>query len=241
MEGDLSRLLSLYRAELDALPAFERLEAAGFGVGYNDVDALMLYMQIRDLKPARYLEVGSGLSTYYCHLAAARNAQEGRPLEITCVEPFPYAALHTIPGIRVIASEVQDVELSLFERLEANDVLFIDSSHILRIDGDVPFLYLEVLPRLKVGTVVHIHDIAFPYNIPFPPEHWVLGQVWPIQWNEAMILQAFLAFNDRFRITMSLPLVQHFDEAFLRSNLPGYRHPTKDRDTFSSIWLRRVT
>ena len=90
---------------------------------------------------------GSGLSTYYCSLAAAQNAREGSPVAITCIEPNPYDKLYEIPGIQVIAKQVQDVDLSLFQELQQGDVLFIDSSHVLKIDGDVPFLYLEVLPR----------------------------------------------------------------------------------------------
>src|SRR5262249_33139884 len=89
--------------------------------------------------------------------------------------------------------QVQNVDLTTFQKLERDDVLFIDSSHVLKIDGDVPFLYLEVLPSLSAGTVVHIHDVPFPYNIPYPPDLWVF-QVWPVWWNEAMVVQSFLCF-----------------------------------------------
>ena len=85
--------------------------------------------------------------------------------------------------------------MSFFGQLQKDDVLFIDSSHVLKIDGDVPFLYLEVLPTLNVGVVVHIHDVPFPYNIPYPPQLWVFSQEWPMLWNEAMVVQAFLSFN----------------------------------------------
>jgi hypothetical protein len=135
---------------------------------------------------------------------------------------------------------VQDVDLTLFTSLGQGDVLFIDSSHVLKIDGDVPLVYLEILPRLNVGAVVHVHDIPFPYNIPYPPQLWIFGQEWPKWWNEAMVLQAFLCFNDKFRITMSTPLIRHFDEPFLRRTVPIYESIDQTPNTFSSIWLRRV-
>ena len=141
MEARLSNLISNYLSEFSALPPFEQLEEVGYGVGFIALDALTLYMMIRYIKPKRYIEVGSGLSTYYCSLAAEKNASEGYPLQITCIEPFPYEKLYSIPGIQIIAKEVQDVELSLFEQLEPNDIFFIDSSHMVKVDSDVPFLY----------------------------------------------------------------------------------------------------
>jgi len=194
---------------------------------------------IRYLKPKRYIEVGSGLSTYYCSLAAEKNASEGYPLQITCIEPFPYEKLYSIPGIQIIAKEVQDVELSLFEQLESNDVLFIDSTHIVKVDSDVPFLYLEVLPILKVGVTIHVHDIPFPYNVPYPAEDWIFKQLWPMLWNEAMLLQAFLLYNNSFTIELSTPMIRYFDEQFLKKNIPIYQSIAQNPQYFSSIWLKR--
>ncbi len=239
MKKELQSLLSRYYNEFYVLPAFEQLRKT-FGPGYNSVDALTLYMMIRQLKPKRCIEVGSGLSTYYCSRAAEKNASEGHPFQMTCIEPHPYEKLYTLPGIQVIPKEVQDVELSSFQQLEAGDVLFIDSTHILNIDGDVPFLYLEVLPSLKVGVTIHIHDVPFPYNIPYPPKLWIFGQTWPMFWNEAMVLQAFLCFNNQFEITMSMPLIRYFDEPFLKQTMPNYETVEQNPNTFSSIWLKRM-
>ena len=139
MKSTLAGLLDCYLEEFLALPPYEQVQKMGFGPGYTAVDAMTLYMMIRHLKPRRYIEVGSGVSTYYCSLAAQRNASEGHPLEMTCIEPYPFEKLSTIPGIRVHAQKVEDVEIALFQQLQENDVLFIDSSHILRVDGDVQF------------------------------------------------------------------------------------------------------
>jgi len=239
IKDDIQTLLSRYYGEFSAFLAFEQLRKT-FGPGYTPVDALVLYMMMRHSKPKRYIEVGSGLSTYYCSLAAEKNASEGLPLQMTCIEPHPYERLYTLPGVYVIPKEVQDVELSFFQQLEAGDVLFIDSTHILNIDGDVPFLYLEVLPSLKVGVTIHIHDVPFPYNIPYPPKLWLFGQTWPVFWNEAMLLQAFLCFNNQFKITMSLPLIRYFDEPFLKQTMPNYETVEQNPNTFSSIWLKRM-
>lgn len=241
MKAEMSDLLSRYLDEFSRIPPYEELRQMGFGPGYTAIDALTLYMMIRHIKPERYVEVGSGLSTYYCSLAAAKNASEGHPLVVTCIEPYPFDKLYTVPGIQVIAKQVQDVEVSVFHELQRDDILFIDSSHVLKIDGDVPFLYLEVLPSLNVGVVIHVHDIPFPYNIPYPPQLWVFGREWPMLWNEAMVVQAFLGFNSDFRIVMSTPLIRHADEPFLRSRIPFYESIEQNPNAFSSLWLKRMS
>jgi len=240
MKSNLGELLARYLDEFLTYPAYSQVQSMGFGPGYTAVDALTLYMMVRHLKPRRYIEVGSGVSTFYCNLAALRNASEGYPLEITCIEPYPYEKLSTIPGIRVLPQKVEDVDISMFQQLQENDVLFIDSSHILRVDGDVAFLFLEVLPMLNAGVMTHVHDIPYPYNFPYPPELWIFGQDWPMFWNEAMVLQAFLAFNRNFKISLSTPLIRHFDEAFLKERIPIYEPVAQTPNTFSSIWLERV-
>lgn len=241
----LRELIQKYADEFSALPSYAEISLLGFGPGYTEFDAFLLYMMIRETKPRRYLEVGSGVSTYYCSLAALRNSKEGHPLTIRCIEPYPFEKLKSIPGIEIVQSEVQDIEAEVFMRLEENDMLFIDSSHVLTIDGDIPFLFLEVLPRLRKGVLVHVHDVPFPYNIPYPAEYWILGRHdasphWPAYWNEAMLLQAFLAYNTAFEIEMSTPMIRHFDEPFLAATVPGYKSVRQQPNTFSSIWIRKV-
>jgi hypothetical protein len=241
MKAALRGLIARYLEEFLTYPNYADVKKMGFGPGYTAVDALTLYMMIRHLKPRRYIEVGSGVSTYYCSLAAQRNESDGYPLLITCIEPNPYEKLSTIPGIQVVVKKVEEADISIFQQLQENDVLFIDSSHILRLDGDVPFLVLEILPILNVGVVTHVHDIPYPYNFPYPPDLWIFGQVWPMFWNEAMLLQAFLAFNRDFKVSMSTPLIRHFDEAFLKQSIPMYESVQQNPNTFSSIWLRRIS
>jgi hypothetical protein len=212
----------------------------GFGPGYPHFDARTLYFMLREHKPKRYLEIGSGLSTYYTSLAAKQNAAEGSPLQITCIEPYPFDALRTIEGFELVEGFVQDVPLERFEELEAGDVLFIDSSHALKIDSDVAFLFMEALPRVKPGVFVHIHDIHFPYNHPFPADYWLFGERWPVFWQEVMLVQAFLAFNESFEVLLSTPLVRHHDEQFLTGRFPDYTPVAKDGNPPSSLWLKRT-
>ena len=239
MKSLFLHLLKGYLQEFSAYPPYEHLQKIGFGPGYTAVDALTLHMMIRHLKPGRYIEVGSGLSTYYASLAAEKNAAEGCPVEITCIEPNPYESLYSINNISIIKSEVQSIDLSLYQTLQQNDILFIDSSHMLRVDSDVPYLFLEVLPRLAPGVVIHVHDVPFPYNTPYPADLWIFGQEWPMFWNEAMMLQAFLSYNSAFHIMLSTPLLRHMDEAFLRVHVPNYQSVEQNANAFSSIWLRR--
>ncbi|MFC5676316.1 class I SAM-dependent methyltransferase [Aeromicrobium endophyticum] len=212
----------------------------GFGPGYPHLDARTLYFMLREHKPARYLEIGSGLSTYYASLAAARNAADGSLLQITCVEPYPFDALRTLDNFELVEGFVQDVPLSTFEALEAGDVLFIDSSHALKIDSDVAFLFLEVLPRLKPGVIVHIHDVHFPFNGPYPADTWLFGERWPVYWNEAMVVQIFLAHSSAYRVLLSTPMIRHTDESVLTGLFADYVPVADDPNPPSSLWLRRV-
>lgn len=211
----------------------------GFGPGFPAFDARTLYYLLREHRPRRYLEVGSGLSTYYASLAAARNAEDGSPLSLTCIEPYPFDALRGLPDLELVQSVVQDVPLERFEELEAGDVLFIDSSHALKIDSDVAYLFMEVVPRVRPGVFVHVHDVHFPYNTPFPADTWLFGERWPVYWNEAMVVQSFLAFNSAFEVLLSTPVLRHDDEAHLLARYPDYVGVDSDPNPPSSLWLRR--
>lgn len=238
----LSELADRWEQEfIDATGDYVANTRRGFGPGYPYVDACTLYYFLREHKPRTYLEVGSGLSTFYASLAAQRNAEDGSPLQITCIEPYPFDALRSLPDFELVEGFVQDVPLDRFEALESGDVLFIDSSHALKIDSDVAFLFLEVLPRLKPGVFVHIHDVHFPFNGPFPADTWLFGERWPVYWNEAMVVQTFLAFNSAFEILLSVPMIRHDDESFLIDHHADYVPLAEDPNPPSSLWLQRTS
>lgn len=241
MKDRLAILTTRWSAEYrEATGSYVADKRQRFGPGYPELDARVLYYMLRETKPSAYLEVGSGLSTYYATLAARRNAKAGAPMSITCVEPYPFDALKRLADVELITAFVQDIPTARFEALEDGDVLFIDSSHALKIDSDVAYLFLEVVPRLKAGVTIHIHDVPFPFNTPFPANTWLFGERWPVYWNEAMVVQTFLAFNQAFEVTMSLPLIRHSDEAFLAAQFGHYVPVASDPDPPSSLWLRRL-
>lgn len=241
MTATLEELAAAYLPEYSALPSYGEIKRQRRGPGFTVVDSTVLYMMLRRHRPARYLEVGSGLSTYYASLAAAKNAAEGRPMQMTVVDPFVSAATRALPGLEVLAREAQDLPAEEYaQRLEAGDVLFIDSTHIVRIDGEVPHLVLEVLPSLKPGVLVHVHDVHFPYNVPADPAAYVFDRRWPMLFTEAMLVQAWLCHNPRAEIVLSTPLLRYHREDALMRLLPGYKPlDPADFDTHhGSLWVR---
>jgi hypothetical protein len=164
---------------------------------YMAIDAHVYYCFIRHFKPKRIIEIGSGNSTLLAAAAVRQNFQEtGQSPELIVIEPFPKPVLKEgFPGLtKLIECKVQEVGLELFESLSEGDILFIDSSHALRLGGDVQYEFLEILPRLAAGTLVHIHDISLPR--PYPRVYFE-NQLY---WNEQYLLQAFLAFNSGFQV-----------------------------------------
>lgn len=132
--------------------------------------ACLLYTMIREFKPSNVIEVGGGFSTFIICQALQVNAiKEGKAGSFVSIDPFTNNALRAAQekyGIRVREEPVQRIPVAEFERLQASDILFIDTSHVVRIGGDVNFLILEVLPRLHPGVLVHLHDIYLPYEYP---------------------------------------------------------------------------
>lgn len=241
MKSLLTELVETYGEELSDLPSYEESKTLGYGPGFTLVDAQVTYWMIRRLKPRRYVEIGSGLSTYYAWRAACRNAEEGRLCDMACVDPYASERVRGIDGLKVVQQPVQGLDPAFFDRLGDGDVLFIDSTHVVKVDGDVPYVYLEAVPRLAPGVWIHSHDIHFPYNVPHPAEAYVLDAKWPMVWTEAMLLQAFLSHNPHYRLELAAPMLRHFDEDFLRRTLPDYKatEPEDYDSHFGSVWYRR--
>jgi hypothetical protein len=241
MQEKLVYLTSHYLEEYKNILSYDAINSKGYGPGYPFLDSMLLYFMIRDIKPRKYIEIGSGVSTYICSLASKENEKTGSSLDITCIDPFPQENLYKIPKVNILKDEIQNVDLCFFDQLREGDILFIDSTHILKIDGDVPYLYLEIIPRLENGVIIHIHDIHFPYNIPYPPQYYIFGNKRPVFWNEAMLLQAFLAYNDSYRIIMSLPLMRYFCEATLKENISNYQALNHNNASThnGSIWIEK--
>jgi predicted O-methyltransferase YrrM len=202
---------------------------AAFGPG----DAEYLYQIIRLKKPRKILEIGSGHSTLMALKAVRRNAAEDPSYrcEHVCIEPFEAAWLERT-GVSVLRQRVEDVGLEPFGELGENDLLFIDSSHVIRPEGDVLFEYLELLPSLKRGVIVHIHDIFSPRNY---PEQWLVD--WVRLWNEQYLLEAFLSHNSSWKVIGALNYLRHEDYDALLAVAPFL---TPDREP-ASFYMQKVT
>src|SRR5262249_53737535 len=131
--------------------------------------------------------------------------------------------------VEILELKVQDVPLTFFDRLQAGDFLFIDSTHVVKVGGDVNYLYFEVLPRLRPGVHVHIHDIFFPFEY---PRVWVEeGRIW----SEAYLLRAFLLHNEAFEVQFFNTFLERRHRALFERHFPLFL-----RNPGGSIWLRRV-
>jgi Methyltransferase domain len=202
-----------------------------FGNGWFDgADAVLLNVLLRKLEPKRIIEVGSGWST-----AAMLDTYADRTLpEVTLIEPHPERLFDTIPAsdvdrVTFLRNGLQDVPVDTFEQLGANDILFIDSTHVAKLGSDVNYLVFEILPRLASGVCIHIHDMFFPFEYPID---WV-DDGWG--WNEAYLLRAFLECNPRFEILAWNDLLKSVCEAVLREKYPVLAdHPG------GSFWLRKI-
>lgn len=177
------------------------LNNGAFGAG----DAEYWYQLLRTIKPRRIFEIGSGYSTLMAMDAIAQNQADdpSYKCEHICIEPYEMPWLEE-SGVFVVRSKVEDVELSLFSKLQENDILFIDSSHIIRPQGDVLFEYLELLPSLRKGVIVHIHDIFSPKNY---LKRWLQDVV--LFWNEQYLLEAFITHNSTWKIVGALNYLRH--------------------------------
>lgn len=192
---------------------------------FDEADAIVYYSFLRKFKPKQIIEIGSGFST-----ALALDVQEHyiKGLTISCIEPFPDRLLRNIKSgdeVHLQRKYVQEIDLELFDTLEENDILFIDSSHVAKMGGDVPFEYFEILPRLKKGLLIHIHDIFYPFLY---PEHWIKqGRCY----NEAFILRALLMDSNAYEVCF-------FNDMMYKLHTNDYKEYCRAVGG-SSIWLRK--
>jgi predicted O-methyltransferase YrrM len=227
-----------YNEELVVIPNNKTSETAPY---YNNVnfeygDAEILYNMIRYFKPRRIIEIGSGESTKFARLAIEQNKQEtGSETQHTCIEPFE-KLLPTASSLTIIRERVEHVDLSVFEVLSENDMLFIDSSHVIRAGGDVLFEYLNIIPSLHKGVIIHCHDIFLPREYPLK---WVDG--WKRFWNEQYLLQALLSNSARYKVLLSLNfLVNHYKQN-LEECCPVFKREKQNTTKEpSSLWFQVI-
>jgi hypothetical protein len=225
-----------YNRELIGFP-LSKTDNAGYyyNNGYFESgDAEYLYNMIRLLKPSNIIEIGSGFSTLMAMNAINANCTEasGYACKHICIEPHPADWLSR-GDLQLIPQRVEKVDKDLFARLGSNDILFIDSTHVIRPQGDILFEYLEILPLLKPGVMVHIHDIFTPKDY---LDKWLIDEM--RLWNEQYLLEAFLSFNKEFKVVAALNFLKHnyFDD--ISKVCPILKNtPSAEPGSF---WIKRV-
>lgn len=238
-EGQLDLLGQFhFGEELKSFPRHSksRLEYHYFNNNFGPGDAEYLYSLIRLRKPATVLEIGSGFSTLMARNAVRTNQIEDSTYRCRhiCIEPYEMPWLEELQEVAILRQPVETVDREIFSGLGRNDILFIDSSHVIRPQGDIVVEYLEILPLLQPGVLVHIHDIFTPQD--YPPE-WVIDEV--RLYNEQYLLEAFLSFNERFKVVGALNFLKHHHPKQLADKCPVIGEDIDGRGV-SSIWLLRV-
>lgn len=200
---------------------------------YPAGDSIPLHCMIRHLRPARFIEVGCGNSS--CVTLDTNDRFFNSGIELTFIEPYP-DFFHSLirpeekARIRLLPQRLQDVPTAEFERLGERDILFIDSTHVSKLNSDVNYFLFEIFPRLRRGVFIHIHDVFYPFE--YPVEWLEEGRAW----NEQYILRAFLQFNAQFKIRFfnTYLFQQHRD--WFQQHMPRcLAHPG------GSLWLEKTS
>jgi hypothetical protein len=199
---------------------------------FEYADAIILYSMLRNFQPQKVIEVGSGYSS-----AVMLDTNElflNDKVEFTFIEPFP----QTIKSVlrigdfqknMLINKRLQDVDLEIFKQLESNDILFIDSTHVSKINSDVNYIFFNILPILKEGVIIHFHDIFYPFEY---PKEWIYKGIY---WNEAYMLRAFLQYNHTFKVIF----FNTYMESKYRNQFEEYM-PECLKNEGGSIWIKKV-
>lgn len=199
---------------------------------YSYSDAIFLYCMIRHARPQKIIEIGSGYSS--CVTLDTNELFFNNSISCTFIEPFPQLLESLLKAddktrIEIIPQPLQNVDISLFLSLAADDILFVDSTHVAKVGSDVNYLFFEILPALPAGVYIHFHDIFYPFEY---PREWIYeGRAW----NENYMLRAFLEYNSAFRIVFFNTFLEHFHEARFAAEMPLCLN-----NRGGSIWLKKT-
>jgi hypothetical protein len=198
---------------------------------YSFGDGGVLQAMIRHFAPKRIIEIGTGWSSA-CIVDTVERYRTNN-CEIVFVDPHPQLSSRLVGDtklrVRSFVCGVQDVPLELFSMIERNDILFIDSTHVVRTGSDVCRELFEILPSVASGVLVHFHDIFWPFEYP---------RLWAVEenrsWNELYALRAFLMYNKEWEIIMFNDLLAKLERETIAATWPAFF-----RNTGGALWLRR--
>ena len=193
-------------------------------------DAFILYAMIRYLKPKQIIEIGSGYSS--CLMLDTNRLFFNNQIKLTFIEPYPDLLLNLTDHhhySQILTKKVQDIDLSVFNKLEENDILFIDSSHVSKFNSDVNHILFNIIPSLKPKVVIHFHDIFYPFE--YPQKWFKMG----FCWNEDYVLKAFLEYNPNYQILFFNSYFYTFYQQLVHKHMPKIK-----KNTNSSLWLKKL-
>ena len=195
-------------------------------------DAITLFCMIRYLQPKTIIEIGSGFSS--CLILDTNEKFFGSSISCTFIDPYPKRLLSNVKQtdlgrIHLRSNRLQEIELDFFSTLEERDILFLDSTHVSKFNSDVNYFFFQILPRLRKGVFIQIHDVMYPFDY---PKEWIReGRTY----NEAYLLRAFLEYNRGFRIVYFNTYLTHFYRDNFQRDMPLCL-----KNTGGSIWLEKV-
>ena len=230
----LVKALAPYTPEID-WPELQPSDLTRYFYGNDQfpmLDGEFLYAMLQHFRPRTVIEVGSGYSSLIT--AEVNRRHFDNMLDFICIEPYPRQFLvDGVEGIsQLVCQKVEDIDLSFFDRLGAGDILFIDSSHVSKVGSDVNYLFFEVMPRLRPGVIVHIHDVFLPDEY---SKAWMIDQ--GRNWNEQYLVRAFLQFNNSWEVMWAASFMSTRHTDAVSATFP--RLPARP-GSGSSLWLRRL-
>lgn len=201
---------------------------------YSYSDAVFLHLIIRHFNPKSIIEIWSGFSSAV--MLDTNNLFFENKINITFIEPYPKRLFSLLTdydkkNTNILTDNLQNIDLEIFDKLNENDILFIDSTHVSKTGSDVNKIIFQILPRLKKGVLIHFHDIFFPFEYPLD---WVKNKN-GFGWNEAYILKSFLMYNTDFEIVMFNTFLEHFHEKWFAEHMPLCL-----KNKGGSIWIQKL-
>jgi hypothetical protein len=203
---------------------------------YRYSDAIFLFFIMREFKPKKVIEIGSGFSTAIMLDTNDLFFKENK-IDFTFIEPNPFDRLENLinnqdrKNCQILAKRVQEVDIEIYKDLKENDILFIDSSHLSKCGSDLNFIMFNILPILNKGVLIHFHDVFYPFEY---PKHWILKE--KFYWNECYILRSFMMYNKNFNILFFNSAAHKFHEKYLKENMPEI---LIDHINTGALWIRK--
>jgi hypothetical protein len=198
---------------------------------YSYADGIFYYFILRNFSPKKIIEIGSGYST--CLAIDVNKIYFQNNIEIYAVEPYPDLVIQLTgsDAPTLINKKIQEVDLLTFDQLDENDILFIDSSHVLKAGSDLNYIFFKIIPRLKKGVLIHFHDIFDKFKYPL---NWITEYY--RGWNEVYALKLFLMYNEHFKVIA-------FNNYLIKNNEKWFKEhmPLCLENPGGSIWLRKIT